>query len=86
MGGGFQRDCRWCHGARLYSLHGKLILFIIIIIIIDGPRSVVDIVNDYGLNGPGIESRWGRNFSHLSRPALGPTPSSIQCIPGLSWG
>jgi hypothetical protein len=27
----------------------------------------------YGLDGPGIESRWGRGFPHLSRPALGPT-------------
>jgi hypothetical protein len=24
----------------------------------------------YGLDGPGIESRWKRDFSHLSRPAL----------------
>jgi len=32
----------------------------------------------YGLDGPGIESRWGRNFPHLSRPALGPTPSPVQ--------
>jgi hypothetical protein len=27
----------------------------------------------YGLDGPGIESRWGRDFLHLSRPAVGPT-------------
>jgi len=26
----------------------------------------------YGLDGPGIESRWGRDFPHPSRPALGP--------------
>jgi hypothetical protein len=26
----------------------------------------------YGLDGPGIESRWGRDFPHLSRPTLGP--------------
>ena len=25
------------------------------------------------LDGPGIESRWGRDFPHLSRSALGPT-------------
>jgi hypothetical protein len=25
-----------------------------------------------GLDGPGIESRCGRNFSHTSRPVLGP--------------
>jgi hypothetical protein len=27
----------------------------------------------YGMDGPGIESRWGCDFSHTSRPALGPT-------------
>ena len=37
-----------------------------------GPGSSVRIVTDYGLDGQGIESRWGENF-RLSRPALGPT-------------
>jgi hypothetical protein len=34
--------------------------------------SVVRIATGYGLDGPGIESRWKQDFSHLSRPALGP--------------
>ena len=34
--------------------------------------SSVGIATGYGLDGPGIESRWGRDFPHLSRPALGP--------------
>jgi len=33
--------------------------------------SSVGIATRYELNGPGIESRWGRDFPHLSRPALG---------------
>jgi hypothetical protein len=33
--------------------------------------SSVGIVTGYGLDG--LESRWGRDFSHTSRPALGPT-------------
>jgi hypothetical protein len=33
-----------------------------------GPGSTVDIATDYGLDGPGIECRWGRDFSHSSRP------------------
>jgi len=32
--------------------------------------SSVSIVTCYGLDGPGIESRWGRDFLHQSRPAL----------------
>ena len=33
-----------------------------------------DIATRYGLDGPGIEFRWGQDFSHLSRPALGGLP------------
>ena len=37
------------------------------------PSSVVGIATGYVLDGPGIESRWGRDFPHLSGPALGHT-------------
>jgi len=40
---------------------------------VSGTGSSVGIPTGYELDGPGIESRWGRDFQHLSRPALGPT-------------
>ena len=32
----------------------------------------------YGLDGPRIESRWGLDFPHLCRPALGPSQLPLQ--------
>jgi hypothetical protein len=51
-----------------------------------GPGSSVGITTGYGLDGPGIESRWGRDFSNILRPALGPTQPPVQWVPGLSRG
>ena len=54
--------------------------------LIDGPGSSVGIAAVFRLDGPRIESRWGRNLRHLSRPALGPTQPPVQWEPGLSSG
>jgi len=48
--------------------------------------SSVGIETGYGLDGTGIEYRWGRYFPHLSRPALGLTQPPVQWVPGLSRG
>ena len=50
-----------------------------------GPGSSVGIATDYGLDGPGIESRWGEIFRPF-RPALGPFPASCTVGTGSFLG
>jgi hypothetical protein len=43
--------------------------------------SSVGIATAYGIDDPGIEFRQGRDFSHPSSPALGPTqPHLVVCL------
>ena len=51
-----------------------------------GPDSSVVIATGYGLDGPGIESRWGRDFPHLFRRVLVPTQPPVQWVPCFSRG
>jgi hypothetical protein len=53
-------------------------------LLVTGRYSVVGIATRYELDGPGIESRWGRDFHHPSRPVLGPTRLPVQWVPGHS--
>jgi hypothetical protein len=52
----------------------------------EGRDSSVGIATRYGLDGPGIECRLGRDYPHPSRPALGPTQLPIQWVPDLFPG
>jgi len=51
-----------------------------------GQDSSVGIAIRYGLEGPGIESQWERDFPQPSRPALSSTQPPIQRVPGLFPG
>jgi hypothetical protein len=72
-----------CH-VYIFLLAILLFYLMCLIYINHGPSSVVSIATAYGLDGLGIESRWGRDFPHLSRPALRPTQPPVKWVPGLS--
>ena len=49
-----------------------------------GPGSSVCIATGYRLDVPGIESRWRRDFPHLSSRSLWPMQPPLQWVPSLS--
>ena len=52
-----------------------------------GSGSSVGIATGYGLDGPGIESRWGgARFSASIQSSTGAHPASCTMVPGLSRG
>ena len=51
-----------------------------------GRDYALGITTRYGLEGPGIESRWERDFPQNSRPVLGPTQPRTQWVPVLFLG
>jgi len=54
--------------------------------VVRGRGSSDGIATGYGLDGPGSDLGGGRDFPHLSRPALRPTQLPVKWVPRLSRG
>jgi hypothetical protein len=64
-------------------------MYVCVCVCVCGPGSSVGIATDYGLDGPGIKSRWGRDFP-LVQTAPGAHPASCTMgtgsFPGVKCG
>ena len=67
------------HPAKRFRISGAILLRC-------GPGSVVGIATSYGLDGPGIESRWGARFSATVQTGPGAHPASCTMGTGSSLG
>jgi hypothetical protein len=70
--------------ARLDTFHFELLLKFVYPRV--GRDSSVGIATRYGLDGPGIEFLWKRDFLHPSRPALGIIHFPVNSVPFLLAG
>jgi hypothetical protein len=77
--------CSEIHTTHVNTLCGQNVEFVNVKLA-GGPGSSVGTAIGYGLDGPGIEFRWGRDFPHLFRPALWPIQPPVQLIPRLFLG
>jgi hypothetical protein len=73
-----------------HRIRGKWFYFIYLNARCCGPGSPVGIATDYGLDGPGIESRWGARFSAPVQTGPGAHPASCTMgtgsFPGVKCG
>ena len=70
------------HKCHFYYIHPRIPHKNINEVLYELPNVLIaaGIATRYGLDGPGIESRWKRDFPHPSRPGLGPTQPPIQWV------
>jgi len=61
-------------------MHGGNLKLFVQVTAVCGPGNVVGIATAYGLDGPGIESRWGARFS--APVQTGPEAHTASCTKG----
>ena len=82
--------CCWSHVFQIRFARSVAPLCVTVLCIgadVMGPGDAGGVAIRYGLDGPGIELRCGRDFLQPSRPALGSTQPPVQRVPCLCpWG
>jgi hypothetical protein len=77
---GHENDCSLPSRVEVTKAWISAFTFFFALCHIVGRDSSVGIATRYGLDGPGIQSRWMRDFSHLPGPAVMATQPPIQWI------
>jgi hypothetical protein len=65
---------RWLIASQI----NPILSYLTLNIILPGRDNSVRIATSYVLDGPGIQSRWGRDFSNRSGPVFGPTQPPVK--------
>ena len=68
------------HCCKVSKFPSSLLSYVCVCVCVWGGGSVVAIATGYGLDGPGIESRWGEIF-RTCPDGPGPTQPSVQWVP-----
>jgi len=74
----FRAEMTWFKFAKMHTWT-ELTVISVRSVLCGGPGSSIGIATDYGLDGPGIESRWGRDFPPVQ---TGPGAHPASCTMG----
>ena len=62
----------------IFSQINPILSYLTLNIILPDRDSSVGMATSYVLDGPGIQFRWGQDFSNRSRPVFGPTQPLVK--------